>query len=94
MDSNDLRAMMALKGIRASDVARDLGVTRAMVSAVIARVSATPWIRRALAEQLGIPFLVLWGEPDPGTRYLRPGRDPKPKPFDTANRRRRKGDRK
>ncbi len=85
MTSTDLRVLLILKGLTASGIARDLGVSRAMVSLVITGVSATPWIRRHIAERVGIPYILLWGEPDLGVDHLQVGRPRKSKLLDAPS---------
>lgn len=57
-----------------TEVAATLGCSRSHASSVIWGRKATPYVRRGLAEVVGIPYQKLWGEPDPGTRSLPGGR--------------------
>lgn len=50
-----------------AQLARNHGVAKQMFSAVANRDAPTPWVRRVIAEALGIDYLRVWGEKDPGT---------------------------
>jgi len=69
-----IKLLLLQAGRTVTELADDLGQHRTAVSQVIHGRSATPSIRRGIAEQLGITFLDLWGEEDPGVDHLRPGR--------------------
>ncbi len=57
-----------------SRLAAAIGAPRPNVSAVLSGARQTPWIRRAIAAELGRPYCEMWGEPDPGIDDLRRSR--------------------
>ena len=59
---NRTKAMMALKGVSQKSVAVKYGLNVAEVSRVIAGRRKTPRIRRALAQELGVPEEILFGK--------------------------------
>lgn len=67
MSSLDIRKNLLDLNLSEAAIARDGGVSRQMVQAVISGRSATPWVRRLIAEKLGMTYLRVWGVPDPGT---------------------------
>lgn len=59
-----------------SDLAESIGCARSQVSSTIAMRHKTPYIRRQLAELLGMTYLGMWGELDPGVDRLPGGIGP------------------
>lgn len=76
MTAKDIRKRMIDLDVTGVDIASALGCTRQHVSLVITGRICTPWLRRAIAARLGMTYLGMWGEPDPGTargvRHLPP----------------------
>lgn len=66
-------------------VATRVGVSHQLVWQVIHRKAVTPYIRRSVAEDLGMTYLQVWGEEDPGIdRYGPHGRRGVTPSVDTA----------
>ena len=57
-----IRARMARKGITGAGIARQLGITRHAVNAVVGGFWRSPRVEKALAEALGISEAKLWGK--------------------------------
>ena len=85
MTATAIRHRLLDLGITGADLARAAGVSRQMISFVLTGHVRTPWLRRLVAEKLGMTYQGMWGEPDPGTeRGQRPRRSVSPS-FDTSN---------
>lgn len=63
---------MFLQGIRAADLARDLGISRSCVTAVIAGKYRTRRVEERLAVALGLPVGFLFGPPGIRGRHRKP----------------------
>ena len=72
----EIRSHLVRRSITTVDLSKQADSARPMVSDVIHGRRATPRIRRAIAEVIGFTYLEVWGEEDPGTDKLRPGRKP------------------
>jgi lambda repressor-like predicted transcriptional regulator len=70
MKPNEIRALLILKGVKVAVLARRQGVPRTMVHSVITGRLQTPRVRRAIAAELGVPYLRVWGVEDPGIDTL------------------------
>lgn len=73
----DIRHRLLDLNLPAAELARQLGATPSSVNMVIRWRRRTPWIRRGIAQKLNIPYVILWGEEDPGVRTLKRGRRPR-----------------
>ncbi len=73
MTPTNIKIMLLQRGLTISGIARDRKIPRSLVSMVVHGKKRTPYVRRAIAEELGIPYLILWEEPDPGVDRLTPG---------------------
>lgn len=62
MQTNEIKALMVLKGVKTIDIARHEGVTRTWVSLVLNRHARSRRIRKAIAKALGVSYKDLWGE--------------------------------
>lgn len=62
----EIRIALLGKGLTQAGLARDLGITKSAVSHVLAGRRRTPQIRRAIADALGMSYLQVWGEEEPG----------------------------
>lgn len=67
MSPTDIRKHLLDLRLSEAEIARRIGTSRQMVSKTITGGVRTPWVRRAVAEELGMTYLRVWGEPDPGT---------------------------
>lgn len=67
MTSKEILKLLIDKDATEVGLARDIGCTRQMVDRVIRRQATTPWVRRELAERLGMTYRGMWGCEDPGT---------------------------
>jgi antitoxin component HigA of HigAB toxin-antitoxin module len=73
-----VKRVTAALGLTQTALAARIGCQTDAMHRVIAGRRRTTWIRRALAAELFIPYLVLWGEEDPGGHRARrrPSTDP------------------
>jgi len=56
-----IRALMSLRGIKLSDIARERNVTRGLITQVIdGNIQSRP-TKELIAKRLGLPYEVLWG---------------------------------
>ena len=67
MSPTKIRQLLLELNVSEAQIARDLSISRQMVSKTITGRLRTPWVRRAVAEVLGMTYLRVWGEADPGT---------------------------
>lgn len=67
MTPKDLRKHLIDADLTGAQLARDLGVSKQMVSLTLTGRRENPWIRRELASRLGMTYREMWGEDDPGT---------------------------
>lgn len=74
MTPQDIKKTLIDRNLAAAEIARDLGLSRQAVNAVIHWRRRTPWVRRGIAKALGIPYVLVWGEEDPGVDRLPRGR--------------------
>lgn len=66
--TKDIRKRMIDVDLTETALAIHLGCTRQMVDRVIRGLATTPWIRRGIAAKLGMTYLGMWGDEDPGTQ--------------------------
>ncbi len=57
-----VKSLMVLKGIKGTDSARQLGLSRVTVSVVITGKGKSRRIQQAIADTLGVSFDELWSE--------------------------------
>jgi DNA-binding Xre family transcriptional regulator len=57
-----VKSLMVLKGIKGTDIARQLGLSRVTVSVVITGKGKSRRIQQAIADTLGVSFDDLWSE--------------------------------
>lgn len=69
MTNREIKARLILRGITMTEIARSLNVTHAAVSRVISGRDATPRIRQAVAQAIGVPVEEIW--PDMATDATR-----------------------
>lgn len=65
---NLIKALLAARGIRISDIARELNVSLPTVSLVISGRDRSRRVEKAVAEKLGMKHEELWSEPEKGDR--------------------------
>lgn len=58
-----IKALMVLKGITQTDIAKHLGVSRCTVTCVVNGHGRSRRIQQAIADALGEKYEVLWGQP-------------------------------
>ena len=61
-----IRALLAARGIRISDIARELNVSLPTVSLVISGRNRSRRVEKTVAERLGMKYEELWPEPKKG----------------------------
>jgi transcriptional regulator with XRE-family HTH domain len=57
-----IKALLVAKGIKFADLAKNLGVSSAAISRIIAGASISFRIQKAISDVLSIPFEELWGD--------------------------------
>ena len=67
MAPKDIRKRFLDLDLSEASLARELTVSKQTISAAIHGALRTPWVRRAIAERLGMTYRGMWGEDDPGT---------------------------
>jgi lambda repressor-like predicted transcriptional regulator len=60
MTYREIKAQLALKGIKSVDIAAAAGCSRGAVSQVVSGKRGSPRIRKAIAAKLGMPVGKLW----------------------------------
>ncbi|QSV44912.1 helix-turn-helix domain-containing protein [Geobacter benzoatilyticus] len=63
MKANVIKALMILKGISQTDIAKQLGVKRCTVSGAVNGLRKSRRVQRAIATALDEDYESLWGEP-------------------------------
>lgn len=71
MQPHEIRSLLVAKRIRQRDLAVGAKANRTAVSETIAGRRKTPFIRRAVAVAIDLPYADVWGEDDPGVDRLR-----------------------
>lgn len=69
MTANEIKSLMALRGITCTEVARDLGISINAVSQVARRIGRSARIEAELARRLGLSAESIFGSPP---RHRRP----------------------
>lgn len=67
---HEIRSMLVRLEKTQTALAVELECNRTALASVISRKLATPYIRRGVAEAIGLSFLTVWGEEDPGVDRL------------------------
>jgi len=62
MTSNEIKSLMALKGVNQTDIARKLGVDRSTVSGVVNLLRKSRRVQQTIADELGKKYKTLWGK--------------------------------
>lgn len=60
MEPNDIRAELVRRGITGASIARELGYTKAHVSAIIKGIRKNAQVQQLIADKLGMPFNQVW----------------------------------
>ena len=78
MTPAEINLSLLRANVSASGLARQVGVPRQSISAVINGHACTPYLRRAVAVAINRSYLEVWGAEDPGVDRLRvlPGLPP------------------
>jgi transcriptional regulator with XRE-family HTH domain len=62
MEPNEIKALMVLKGIKQSDIAKQLGIKRSSVCGVVSGQHPSRRVQKAIARALKKSFKTLWGK--------------------------------
>ena len=65
MDTNEIKALLAKKGITVTSIANNLGVSQPTVSLTIKGTTVSSRIRAAIAEAIGKPVSEIWPDAKP-----------------------------
>ena len=84
MTPSDLRKLLIDRNLSEAEIGRRLGVTRQAVNHAFRWRNRTPWLRRGIAKELDIPYLLAWGEEDPATEFRPRGRPHSRRPVDVS----------
>ena len=76
LDAREIRAALVRIGLSQADLARRVGCWRTAVASTISGNLKTPYIRRGIAEAIGLSYEVVWGVADPVVDRLPSGRRP------------------
>lgn len=66
MTPQDIKKLLIDRDMTQAQIARSLDVSPTIVSLVIKYKRTTPRIRRGIADAMNVPYLLVWGEKDPG----------------------------
>lgn len=70
MDPKKIKARLVERGISQVDIARRLNLSPQTVATVINRRGRSYRVEQAIADLLGLPYEILWGDPPASRKHL------------------------